>query len=453
MASSRRPGPLGIGGSHVEIRDGTLVLQASPRPGPSKQIPPHAGGLAPSRPQKLKAAQLPVLRHGSRGPDVKKLQRLLNVRLMPGPDLDVDGIFGPKTGEAVRVFQRGAKIADDRVVGKVTWYHLLKGDAVAAAPGPSPPQAMPAPAKTIIAKPSTAGPKKSAIWEWPLRKKLEAAVARVPDHLAGRALRDWQAMTTPESLVLALLILVGFCLLSGGTAFVLGLFLLGADVGMSLAGALITAANASSEQDLDEAADELAHIVISIGVGAFLHGVNKAVSKVRNRGSSTESTSPKEGTPPPKPEGPVNDLKKIAPGKYESVPEKPTPPKPPPAEPTPSAIPSTPPPPSKKPHSRYEDGTIVYEGQQPGKVKGPATEGAEHSVLKWDEVNGRIYKAREYDANGHPVRDIDFTSPTDPKGNFRKDHALPPHQHKYEVNDPKAGPKSGFKRKEGEPLE
>ncbi len=335
MASSRKPGPLGIGGSHDEIRDGTLVLQASPRPGPNQHIPPLAGGPAPAKAKKLKAVQLPVLRLGSRGPDVMKLQRLLNVRLTPGPDLDVDGFFGPATGEAVRDFQRGAGIAEDRVVGKVTWYHLLKGDLIKASPKPTPPKATPTPAAMEPARHAPPGPKEPEIWEWPLRKKLEAAVERVPDRLVGQAFREWEALITPESLVITLLILVGFCLLSGGTAFVLGLALLGADVGLSLAGALITAANASSKEDFDEAADDLAHIVITIGVGAFLNGVNKAAGKVRGGGSTTKPPAPREPTSP-KLEGPVVDLKQTAPGKYEYVPEKPVEPsKPTPSKPDP----------------------------------------------------------------------------------------------------------------------
>ncbi len=102
-------------------------------------------------------------------------------------------------------------------------------------------------------------------------------------------------------------------------------------------------------------------------------------------------------------------------------------------------------------HSRYPDGTLVYEGQQPGKVKGPAV-GAEgpHTVLARDPVNGRTYKAREYDGNGNPVRDIDFTIPTYPSGRERPNHSAP-EEHLYTPNDP-SNPKAGYKRGPGQPL-
>lgn len=63
---------------------------------------------------------LPVLSQGS--PDVAgvcTLQRLLQGR--PGPAVAIDGSFGPATAAAVRALQAGAKIAQDGVVGVLTW--------------------------------------------------------------------------------------------------------------------------------------------------------------------------------------------------------------------------------------------------------------------------------------------------------------------------------------------
>jgi RHS repeat-associated protein len=104
-------------------------------------------------------------------------------------------------------------------------------------------------------------------------------------------------------------------------------------------------------------------------------------------------------------------------------------------------------------HSRYADKTVVYEGQQPRRISGPdpAAEGA-HTVLRIDTVNKRVYQGREFDPTGHPVRDIDFTNPTTPSGSFRPGHPGPPHQHRFEVNDPKIGPKSGYRRGPPEPI-
>jgi hypothetical protein len=104
-------------------------------------------------------------------------------------------------------------------------------------------------------------------------------------------------------------------------------------------------------------------------------------------------------------------------------------------------------------HSRYADNRPVYEGQEPPRIKrpDPAAEGP-HSVIRYDPINGRIYQTREFDAAGHPVRDVDFTNPTYPNGTVRPGHPGPPHQHRFFVNDPNVGPRSGFKRGGAEPM-
>ncbi len=57
-----------------------------------------------------------TLRKGSRGTEVKTLQRKLN--------LMADGIFGPLTEEAVKEFQTRAGLTPDGVVGARTWAAL-----------------------------------------------------------------------------------------------------------------------------------------------------------------------------------------------------------------------------------------------------------------------------------------------------------------------------------------
>jgi hypothetical protein len=110
-------------------------------------------------------------------------------------------------------------------------------------------------------------------------------------------------------------------------------------------------------------------------------------------------------------------------------------------------------------HSRYGDGTPVYKGQQPPGISGPDAEAeGPHTVLRWDTSNNRIYQGREFDAMGNPVRDIDFTNLTYPNGKSRpgadgKPHPGPPHLHQWYVNDPKLGPRSGFKRGKPSPIE
>jgi hypothetical protein len=103
--------------------------------------------------------------------------------------------------------------------------------------------------------------------------------------------------------------------------------------------------------------------------------------------------------------------------------------------------------------SKYADNTPVYQGQQPPRIRGPdpAAQGG-HSVLRHDTVNNRIYQAREFDAAGHPVRDIDFTNPTYPNGAPRPGHPGPPHQHRFFTNNPDVGPRSGFRRNGPEPM-
>jgi hypothetical protein len=65
-----------------------------------------------------------LLRQGSVGPDVRKVQTELNRQLTPRPNLKVDGIFGPATRAAVVAFQRQAGIAPDGIVGPLTWAAL-----------------------------------------------------------------------------------------------------------------------------------------------------------------------------------------------------------------------------------------------------------------------------------------------------------------------------------------
>ena len=103
-------------------------------------------------------------------------------------------------------------------------------------------------------------------------------------------------------------------------------------------------------------------------------------------------------------------------------------------------------------HSRYSDGTPVYEGEQPPKIRvpDPLADGTPHTALKWDEVNGRVYKAREYGSGGIPIRDVDFTHPTYPSGILRPDHSVP-EQHLWVVND-EDNPRAGYRREDGRPI-
>lgn len=64
-----------------------------------------------------------ILKLRSKGEEVKKLQRLLN---LDGHGLTVDGNFGLGTKSAVLAFQRKHKLAADGVVGPATWAKLAE---------------------------------------------------------------------------------------------------------------------------------------------------------------------------------------------------------------------------------------------------------------------------------------------------------------------------------------
>ncbi len=68
---------------------------------------------------------LPLLRRGSQGEDVKKVQYNLNNNY--GAKLVVDGIFGPATEAAVKKFQSEMGLVSDGIVGRLTWNALLHG--------------------------------------------------------------------------------------------------------------------------------------------------------------------------------------------------------------------------------------------------------------------------------------------------------------------------------------
>jgi peptidoglycan hydrolase-like protein with peptidoglycan-binding domain len=74
----------------------------------------------------------PLLRLGSEGRQVKRLQRLLRQQLLPEP-AKVDGDFGQITGAAVKAFQEFHGLAPDGIVGPLTWRALETADVAAAA--------------------------------------------------------------------------------------------------------------------------------------------------------------------------------------------------------------------------------------------------------------------------------------------------------------------------------
>jgi putative chitinase len=72
-----------------------------------------------------------ILREGSKGEEVKKIQQKLGV--------DPTGNFGPKTKAAVIAWQKANGLTDDGIVGPGTWAKMFGTTAPAAAPAPSAP--------------------------------------------------------------------------------------------------------------------------------------------------------------------------------------------------------------------------------------------------------------------------------------------------------------------------
>jgi peptidoglycan hydrolase-like protein with peptidoglycan-binding domain len=68
----------------------------------------------------------PVLKKGSTAPEVRDLQEALKtLRHDPGA---IDGVFGPRTENAVKAFQQAREIPVDGIVGRVTWINIDEAD-------------------------------------------------------------------------------------------------------------------------------------------------------------------------------------------------------------------------------------------------------------------------------------------------------------------------------------
>jgi peptidoglycan hydrolase-like protein with peptidoglycan-binding domain len=89
---------------------------------------------------------------GSSGKEVSQIQGMLAFLgyLQTAPD----GIYGPKTKEAVQRFQSDKGLAIDGIVGPITWGALFGGAATPPAPPALIPAPKPTPAPTVIALPA-----------------------------------------------------------------------------------------------------------------------------------------------------------------------------------------------------------------------------------------------------------------------------------------------------------
>ena len=71
---------------------------------------------------KITAADMPLVKKGSKGEAVRKLQEMLNAK---GYKLNVDSDFGPATDAAVRAYQKANHLEVDGEVGPKTWSSLF----------------------------------------------------------------------------------------------------------------------------------------------------------------------------------------------------------------------------------------------------------------------------------------------------------------------------------------
>lgn len=304
------------------LNDGTSVRRLSPRPGPigldtasTPQSQANNGNSnGSSNGNKIissisrqtlhrKAAQaaLPVLRPGTRGPEVQKLQRLINARMALKGNLASDGVFGLATQQAVSQYQQGVSLVPDGVVGKETWYHLLKGDRVLSTSGG---------ARVIPQSPAEAMVKKR-VWEWPLADKFTEVLRRTLYKLPGSMRHEFAALLSPTSLAIMVGTLVAWAashafgvgevvdlLLLAGGIFFLGMTIF--DVADELGDFLVVTSTAEDENDLDEAATHLARVIAIIGVAAFVALLTKALRGRGGKGKLEEPTrKPTKGEPAP----------------------------------------------------------------------------------------------------------------------------------------------------------
>jgi uncharacterized protein (TIGR02594 family) len=77
-----------------------------------------------------------TVQQGDRGSDVKRLQILLNDKLVPRPRLRVDGHFGARTLTAVQAFQAQKHLKVDGAVGERTWAALGQKPTPPVTPAP-----------------------------------------------------------------------------------------------------------------------------------------------------------------------------------------------------------------------------------------------------------------------------------------------------------------------------
>lgn len=113
-------------------KDGAAVSAEAQAP-TGASAPVNFGAWKGDSSPKLALGQGELLRRGSRGDNVRRMQEMLQAR---GVEIEADGIMGRETERAVREFQRKHRLQDDGIVGKDT-QGALNGTPPVAKPAPA----------------------------------------------------------------------------------------------------------------------------------------------------------------------------------------------------------------------------------------------------------------------------------------------------------------------------
>jgi len=125
-----------ISGDSMRARTLQLCnVPAPPAPEPAAEPAPVAGGVdLVAIAARIALASKQIVKQGSKGDAARWAQALLNNKL-DGPDLAIDGNFGPASVAATRIFQRNVKkffklndsqMKVDGIIGPATWFWLTK---------------------------------------------------------------------------------------------------------------------------------------------------------------------------------------------------------------------------------------------------------------------------------------------------------------------------------------
>lgn len=308
---SRIAGPLGGGHPDERPDDGTLARLRTPAPGPARRDAKAAGekslGLHDRRSRSPRrksapaihrfgprgaAVRMPQFKQGGSGPSIKKIQTLLNARSSAG--LVVDGMFGPRTREAVIAYQRAVHLRPDGIVGIQTLASLafadpkepptirpageFRGGLPGAGSSPGAPQRpSPSPVPAI----PTAPRRSTNIHEWPTKDIVIEVLKRTGGKLGPDLRTQWDQLISPASLEMMagtmVLVLAAHAIGIGEAADVVmlgvGIYFLGfaaIDGAKELGAFLATVAQAATAEDLDRAADHLAKAIVILGITAVM---------------------------------------------------------------------------------------------------------------------------------------------------------------------------------------